>query len=120
MMAIGLDYAVFGNHEFDLILGGHEHTRLQAAVNGTPIFKMAADARDMGQFTLRFDPVTKRLLGIDWEIVSVTDAIPDAPEFAPTVDKYRKSIDELDVFVGETAPNGTIAPRVEGRITRLD
>lgn len=97
------DKRLAGCAEFDLILGGHEHTRLQASVSGTPIFKMAADARDMGQFTLSFDPITKRLLGIDWTIIPVTDAIADAPEFAPIVEKYRQLIDELDVLVGETA-----------------
>ena len=36
-------------------------------------------------------------------LLSVTDAIPGAPEFAPIVDKYRQLIDKLDVLVGETA-----------------
>jgi 5'-nucleotidase len=97
------DKALAGCAEFDLILGGHEHTRLQASVDGTPIFKMAADARELGQFTLSFDPITKKLLSIDWTIIPVTDAIPDAPEFAPVVDKYRHLIDELDVRIGATA-----------------
>ena len=33
------------------ILGGHEHTLLQSSANGTPIFKMWADAREVGNST---------------------------------------------------------------------
>ena len=38
--------------DFDLILGGHEHTLLQSSSDGTPIFKMTADARELGKFNL--------------------------------------------------------------------
>jgi 5'-nucleotidase len=87
----------------DLILGGHEHVLLQSSVNGTPIFKMTADARELGQFRLSFDRTTKRLLAIDWEIIPVTDAIADAPEFTPVVDKYREVLEQIDEEVGATA-----------------
>src|SRR5215510_9793119 len=36
----------------DLIIGGHEHTLLQSSAGGAPIFKMTADAREMGRFDL--------------------------------------------------------------------
>lgn len=89
--------------DIDLILGGHEHSLLQAASAGTPIFKMTADARELGQFTLNFDPVTKRLLSMDFEIIPVTDEIPEAPEFAPVVAKYKDLLEELAKPVGRTA-----------------
>ena len=47
--------------DFDLILGGHEHSLLQSSSNGTPIFKMTADARELGKFNLNFDRQTKKL-----------------------------------------------------------
>lgn len=87
----------------DLILGGHEHSLLQSASNGTPIFKMTADAREMGKFTLNFNPVTKNLIGMDWEIIPVTDEIPDAPEFDSVITKYKDLLDELEQKVGNTA-----------------
>ncbi len=89
--------------DIDLILGGHEHTLLQSSSNGTPIFKMTADAREMGKFNLNFDRQTKKLMSLDWEIIPVTDKIPDAPEFAPVVAKYKGLLEELSQPVGRTA-----------------
>lgn len=87
---------------FDLILGGHEHTLLQSSANGTPIFKMWADAREVGKFDLFVDRRTGKLESIDWQIIPVTDAIPDAPEFAPVFAKYKDLLDKLAVNVGAT------------------
>ena len=89
--------------QFDLILGGHEHSLLQSSSNGTPIFKMTADAREMGKFNLNFDARTKQLVSLDWEIVPVTDKIADAPEFAPVFEKYRGLLEQLAVQVGATS-----------------
>ena len=97
------DKKLTGCADFDLILGGHEHTLLQGAANGTPIFKMTADAREMGKFNLTFDSASKRLLGLDWEIIPVTDKIPDAPEFAWVFDKYKDLLTKLAEPVGKTA-----------------
>jgi 5'-nucleotidase len=89
--------------DFDLILGGHEHTLLQSSSNGTPIFKMTADAREMGRFNLNFDTKTKKLESMDWEIIPVTDQITDAPEFAVVFDKYKDLLQKLAEPVGLTA-----------------
>lgn len=89
--------------EFDLILGGHEHTLLQSSSNGTPIFKMTADAREMGKFNLNFDARTKQFVSMDWQIIPVTDKIADAPEFAPVFEKYRGLLEQLAVPVGATS-----------------
>lgn len=89
--------------DFDLILGGHEHTLLQSSSNGTPIFKMTADARELGRFNLNFNAATKRLESIDWEIIPVTDEIADAPEFAWVFEKYKSLLEKLAVPVGATS-----------------
>jgi 5'-nucleotidase len=89
--------------DFDLILGGHEHTLLQSSSNGTPIFKMTADARELGKFSLNFNAKTKQLESFDWEIIPVTDKIADAPEFAPVFEKYRGLLETLAVKVGATS-----------------
>lgn len=89
--------------DFDLILGGHEHTLLQSSSNGTPIFKMTADARELGKFNLNFNAKTKRLESFDWEIIPVTDKIADAPEFAPIFEKYRGLLEQLSVRIGATS-----------------
>ncbi len=87
----------------DLILGGHEHTLLQSSANGVPIFKMWADAREVGKFDLFIDKKTGKLSSMDWQIIPVTDEIPDAPEFAPVIAKYKDLLDQLEVRVGATS-----------------
>jgi 5'-nucleotidase len=96
------DKKLAGCAKFDLILGGHEHTLLQSAANGTPIFKMTADARELGKFNLNFDQKTRRLESIDWEIIPVTDQTEDAPEFAAVFDKYKDLLMKLAEPVGMT------------------
>jgi 5'-nucleotidase len=86
--------------DFDLILGGHEHTLLQSSSNGTPIFKMTADARELGKFNLNFDAKTKKLESLDWEIIPVTDKIAEAPEFTPVFEKYKDLLQKLAEPVG--------------------
>lgn len=86
--------------DFDLILGGHEHTLLQSSSAGTPIFKMTADARELGRFNLNFDAKSKKLDSIDWEIIPVTDKIESAPEFTPVFDKYKELLQKLSEPVG--------------------
>ncbi len=87
----------------DLILGGHEHTLLQSSSNGVPIFKMWADAREVGRFDLFIDKKTGKMASMDWKIIPVTDQIADAPEFAPVIAKYKDLLDQLEVRVGATA-----------------
>lgn len=89
--------------DFDLILGGHEHSLLQSSSNGTPIFKMTADARELGRFNFDFNAATKKLESIDWEIIPVTDKIENAPEFAVVTDKYKDILVKLAEPVGATS-----------------
>src|SRR5688572_24468235 len=99
-MFMNQDKKLAGCAEFDLILGGHEHTLLQSSAHGTPIFKMWADAREVGKFDLFINKRTGKLESMDWEIIPVTDAIPDAPEFAPVAAKYKDLLEKLAVKVG--------------------
>ncbi|HEX8368187.1 MAG TPA: 5'-nucleotidase C-terminal domain-containing protein [Pyrinomonadaceae bacterium] len=89
--------------DFDLILGGHEHTLLQSSSNGTPIFKMTADARELGRFNLNINKKTGEVETMDWEIIPVTNKIADAPEFNEAVAKYNTLLQELAKPVGETS-----------------
>jgi 5'-nucleotidase len=88
---------------FDLILGGHEHTLLQSSSNGTPIFKMTADAREIGKFNLNINRQTGKLESMDWEIVPVNQTVAEAPEFAAISEKYKDLLTTLSQKVGETA-----------------
>jgi 5'-nucleotidase len=114
------DKKLAGCADFDLILGGHEHTLLQSSANGTPIFKLWADAREVGRFDLFIDKKTGKLQSMDWEIIPVTDQIPDDPEFAPVVAKYKTLLDQLEVKVGATAvPLDALSKSVRTRETDI-
>src|SRR3712207_510979 len=87
----------------DVIVGGHEHTLLQSSSGGTPIFKMTADAREMGRIDLNVDPKTGKVESIDWEVIPVNADVEDDPAFAPVVAKYEKLTKELAAAVGRTS-----------------
>ena len=87
----------------DVIIGGHEHTLLQSSSAGVPIFKMTADARDLGRIDLNIDPATGRVESIDWEIIPVDATVPDDAAFAPVVEKYARLTAELSTPVGRTS-----------------
>ncbi|HEX8177663.1 MAG TPA: bifunctional UDP-sugar hydrolase/5'-nucleotidase [Pyrinomonadaceae bacterium] len=88
--------------DFDVIIGGHEHTLLESLSGRTPIFKMTSDAREMARIQLNIYAGSGRLESIDWEAIPVTNEIPDDPAFAPIVRKYENLLKELDERVGRT------------------
>ena len=89
--------------DFDLILGGHEHTLLQSSSNGTPIFKMTADARELGRFNLHINKKTGEVENMDWEIIPVTDAVDKAPEFKEAAAEFNKAVAKYDSLLKELA-----------------
>lgn len=88
----------------DLILGGHEHTPLDARVGRTLILKTGSDAVALGRIDLL---VTLgkggRRVESTWKLLPVTDEIPDQPEVAAVVKRYADlTAAALSVGVGET------------------
>src|ERR1044072_5149698 len=86
----------------DIIIGAHEHTLLQSSSAGVPIFKMTADARELGRFDLNIDPATGKVQSIDWQIIPVNESVEDDVAFAPAGEKYAKITTELSAPVGRT------------------
>jgi 5'-nucleotidase len=89
--------------DVDVIVGGHEHTLLQSASGGAPIFKMTADARELGRIDLNISKETGRVESIDWRVIAVTDQIKEAPEFAAITNKYRPLMAKLGRVIGRTS-----------------
>ncbi|HEV7475628.1 MAG TPA: bifunctional UDP-sugar hydrolase/5'-nucleotidase, partial [Pyrinomonadaceae bacterium] len=87
----------------DVIIGGHEHTLLQSASGGAPIFKMTADARELGQIDLNISKTTGAVESIDWRVIPVTDKTKDDPQFAALNLKYGKLLKELSQLVGRSS-----------------
>lgn len=88
--------------DVDVIIGGHEHTLLESAAAGAPIFKMTADARELGQIDLNVTP-EGTLDSIDWKVIPVTNQTKEDPEFASVYQKYRSLLTKLAKPIGRTS-----------------
>ena len=86
----------------DVIIGGHEHTLLESMAGHAPIFKMTADAREMGRIDLNISKTTGQLESIDWKVIPVTDQLPSDSQFAMLERKYGSLLRELARRVGRT------------------
>ena len=86
----------------DVIIGGHEHTLLQSSSAGVPIFKMTADAREVGRIDLNIDQKTGKVESVDWQIIPVGRSVADDPAFAAVNEKYAAKLTELAGVVGRT------------------
>jgi 5'-nucleotidase len=89
--------------EIDVILGGHEHVPLDAAVGRTLILKTGSEAVNVGRIDLAVTGGTARRVEAKWELIPVTDAIAEQPETAALVKRYEAAMAaQLNVIVGET------------------
>jgi len=86
----------------DVILGGHEHLLLQSVSHGTPILKMSAEARELGRVTLHVGARSGRLHSLDWDVLPVTQEVPEDPAFTAAMGEYHALLARLSQFVGRT------------------
>jgi 5'-nucleotidase len=88
--------------DVDVIIGGHEHTLLESVSGGAPIFKMTADARELGQIDLNINKETGSVESIDSRVIPVTSETKENPQFASLYRKYGGLLKELAKVVGRT------------------
>jgi 2',3'-cyclic-nucleotide 2'-phosphodiesterase (5'-nucleotidase family) len=86
----------------DLIIGGHDHARFEDRTSGAPIFKVAADALELGRVTLDVDKRTGAVRNVGWEVIPVTEQVPHDPAFAEAMRQYDVLLAELSRQVGST------------------
>jgi 5'-nucleotidase / UDP-sugar diphosphatase len=86
----------------DLIIGGHEHTLLESLAGHAPIFKMTADARELGRIDLNINRATGRLDSIDWQVLPVTKDTADDASFVAINEKYGELLRSLEQPIGRT------------------
>ncbi|TMW72443.1 5'-nucleotidase C-terminal domain-containing protein [Alteribacter natronophilus] len=88
---------------FDLIIGGHSHTRLTApqVVNGTSIVQAGSNGLDVGNVTVSLDGETREITEIDGFLQS-TSALTETYEPTQELIDYWNEImgERLDVFIG--------------------
>lgn len=102
-MSMREDKAVARCVDVDVIIGGHEHTLLESAAGGTPIFKMTADARELGQIDLNISTSTGQLDSVDWKVIPVGAETKSDPQFLSLMSKYAPLLKKLSVVVGRTS-----------------
>ncbi|MFN8608285.1 MAG: bifunctional UDP-sugar hydrolase/5'-nucleotidase [Vulcanimicrobiota bacterium] len=71
----------------DLVLGGHEHERLESLVAGTPILKWGSDARVLGKVDLQVEG--GRVLEMDWQGQSVNREVAADPAVQALAASYE-------------------------------
>jgi 5'-nucleotidase len=86
----------------DAIIGGHEHTLLESMAGHAPIFKMTADARELGRIDLNINRATGRLESIDWQVIPVTKDTAEDSSFVAINEKYGELLKSLEQPVGRT------------------
>jgi 5'-nucleotidase len=101
-LSMGEDKELARCSDVDVIIGGHEHTLLESAAGGAPIFKMTADARELGRIDLNISQANGELESIDWKVIPVTADIKEDPEFAAVTRKYSGILRQLARVVGRT------------------
>ena len=87
----------------DVIIGGHEHTLLESVSGGAPIFKMTADARELGQIDLNISKNTGAVESIDSRVIPVTAQTKEDQRFTLLYRKYGALLKELSQVLGRTA-----------------
>jgi 5'-nucleotidase / UDP-sugar diphosphatase len=88
--------------DIDVIIGGHEHFAITSLVNRTLISKADSDARTVARIDLN-RPAPEAPLERHYQLIPITDALPDDPETARVAADYEARLNkELDVAVGST------------------
>lgn len=94
------------NPEIDLIIGGHEHTPLNALVGKTLIRKAGVNAKELGKVELTyFSPLQNNEMVLEkkWELIPINDKIPPDPDLKKIVDKYTNRINQYNTNIGNTS-----------------
>ena len=93
--------------EIDIIIGGHEHYPITTTENRTLISKAGSDAKWIARIDLnrvtRADRRSENTLERFFELIPITNALPDEPTTAAVVNDYEARLGPaLDVVVGAT------------------
>ena len=87
--------------QIDVIVGGHEHYPITAAEGRTFISKAGSDAKFAARIDISKRPGPAAIVEKFFELVPVTDAIPDDAKTKAVADSYEARLGkELDTVVG--------------------
>ncbi|RKG72172.1 bifunctional metallophosphatase/5'-nucleotidase [Corallococcus terminator] len=86
----------------DVIIGGHDHDRVEETVAGTPIFKLDEDAVDLGRLTLDLDAKTGAVKKLAWKVLPITAKTPDDAAFNEQMKAYAPLLATLAERIGRS------------------
>ncbi|NBD11759.1 MULTISPECIES: bifunctional UDP-sugar hydrolase/5'-nucleotidase [Corallococcus] len=86
----------------DLIIGGHDHDRVEETVAGTPIFKLDEDAIDLGRLTLDLDAKTGAVKKLAWKVIPITSKVPNDAAFDEQMKPYAPLLATLAEGIGRS------------------
>ncbi len=87
--------------EFNLLIGGHDHTNMKFIVGNTTITKADANAKTIYIHHFSYNPVTK-VTTLRSELMPITNTIADEPKTEAVVQKWVKKQDKLLREMGYT------------------
>lgn len=92
------DEYIANNHPyFDLIIGGHSHTKIERSINQIPIFQAGSNLNYLGKISLKIKD--KKIENLQYNLIDLTTYTDyDAP-LKEVIDSYNEDAD-LDEIIG--------------------
>ncbi len=82
----------------DVFIAGHTHKQEFAIVNGIPVNQTGSYGENLGLMEFTYNPKTKKVKLLYPEknhVITITDKIPENPEWKKRIDRWRKESFEL-------------------------
>ena len=80
--------------DFNLLIGGHDHTNMQFKIGHTIITKADANAKTVYIHRVSYDPATQKAT-IESELLPITDKIKEDPNTQKVVEKWTSKQDKI-------------------------
>jgi len=74
---------------FDLIIGGHSHSKIETVVNNTPIFQAGGYLKNLGKIELTI--TDKKIETIKYELIDLSDRTEHDSELKNIIEEYNDS-----------------------------
>ena len=102
-LAMADDRALAAAAPLDLIAGAHDHVLIQTFAHNTPIVRAGSDAQYLGRVDMSWSPSARKVQSVDFELIPITDRVPEDPEVARTLTEYEVQLSrELDQVIARS------------------
>lgn len=91
---------------FDLIMGGHSHSKTNEVVNGIPIFQSGSGLNHLGK--IKISITQKRIETIDFELINLTDYTGQDADLQNLINQYN-DLPYLKEVIGFSHQNHSVS-----------